>query len=61
MLITEQKIYLIFVKGPTDGLNDTTITAEVQYSINFSEILLKSSLQWKQHLFIRQWSKNVSI
>ena len=27
---------LILVKGPTQGLNDTTLTAEAQYLINFS-------------------------
>ena len=27
----------ILGKGPTQGLNDTTLTTEAQYSINFSE------------------------
>ena len=30
------KDILILRKGPTQGLNDTTLTAEAQYSINFS-------------------------
>ena len=28
---------LILGKGPTQGLDDTTLTAEAQYSINFSK------------------------
>ena len=28
---------MVFVKGPTDGLDDTTLTAEKEYSINFTE------------------------
>ena len=30
------KDILTLDKGPTQGLNDTTLTAEVQYFINFS-------------------------
>ena len=32
-----RKKTLIFGKGPTDGLDDTTSPAEAEYSINFSE------------------------
>ena len=31
-----KKGILILGKGPTQGLDDTTLTAEAQYSINFS-------------------------
>lgn len=61
----KKKDTLIFGKGPTDRLDDTTVSAETEYSINFqwttTEILLKSTLQWKQQLFICHWSKSVSI
>ena len=32
-----RKSYLILGKVPADGLDDTEITAEAEYSINFSE------------------------
>ena len=32
----KKKDILILGKGPTQGLDDTTLTAEAQYSINFS-------------------------
>ena len=32
-----KKDILIFGKGPTDGLNDTTLTTEKEYSINFTK------------------------
>ena len=32
-----KKEILILGKGPTDGLNDTRLTAEKEYSINFTE------------------------
>ena len=34
----KKKDILILGKGPTQGLDDTTITAEAQYSINFFKI-----------------------
>ena len=35
----------IIGKGPTQGFDNTTLSAEAEYSINFSKkILLKSSL-----------------
>ena len=55
------KDILILVKSPTDGFNGTAITAEAGYSIHFSEQQNKFCLQWKQQLFICQWSKNLSI
>ena len=33
---SKQKVILILGLGPTQGLNDTTLTAEAQYSCNFS-------------------------
>ena len=48
-----KKNTLILNKVPTNGLDDTTLTAEAIYSINFSEQqqqqqkkILKSTLQW---------------
>ena len=32
----KRKDILIFGEGPTQGLDDTTLTAEAKYSINFS-------------------------
>ena len=32
-----KKDILILSKGPTDGLDDTTVTAKAGYSINFTE------------------------
>ena len=33
----KKKDILILVKGPTQGLDGTTLTADTQYSINFNE------------------------
>ena len=48
-----KKEILILNKGPTNGLDDTKLTAESKYSINFTEqqqqqqkLILKSTLQW---------------
>ena len=46
---------LVLVKSQSQGLDNTTITAEAGYSINFSRsriIFLKSSLYLKQQFFI---------
>ena len=48
--------------NPKQGLYDTALTAEAEYSINFTEqgnnsFLSLHTLQWKQQLFIGQWSK----
>ena len=37
----KEKDILIFGKGPTQWLDDTTLTAEAQYSINFSRLNIK--------------------
>ena len=37
MLITRQKNILVLGQGMTQGLDDTTLTAEKTYSINFTE------------------------
>ena len=39
-----RKDILILGKGPTQGLNDTTLTAEIQYSINFTRPNIKFCL-----------------
>ena len=36
MFIIENKNILVFGEGPTQGLDDTTITGEVKYPINFT-------------------------
>ena len=38
------KYILILGKGPTQGLDDTTLTAETQYSINFTRPTIKFCL-----------------
>lgn len=48
--------------NPKQGLHDTALTAEAEYSINFTEqgnnsFLSLHTLQRKQQLFIGQWSK----
>ena len=40
----KKKDILILGVGPTQGLNDTTLTADAQYSINFSRSNRKFSL-----------------
>ena len=37
MLIIEKKYFQIFVKGLAQGLDNTALTAEKEYAINFSE------------------------
>ena len=39
-----KKDILILGKGPTEALDDTTMTAEAQYLINFSRLQRKFSL-----------------
>ena len=45
----KKNVILILGKGPTGGLDDTSLTAEKEYAINFTEqkkkILLKFALQ----------------
>ena len=37
----KKRAILILGKGPTQGLDDTTLTAEAQYSISFSRLDIK--------------------
>ena len=41
MEFDNKKDSLVLIKDPTQGLHDTMITAEVEYSINFSRSLKK--------------------
>ena len=34
----KMSLFLELIIGPTQGLDDTTITAEAKYSINFTEL-----------------------
>ena len=43
-LIIKGKDILILGKGPKQGLNDSTLTAEAEYSINFTKQKYKFSL-----------------
>ena len=36
-VVNEKKVILIHGKDPADGLNDTTLTAEKEHYINFTE------------------------
>ena len=44
MLIMKEKDILILGKGPRQGLNNTTLAAEEEYAINFSEQQMKFCL-----------------
>ena len=60
----KKKDILIYGKGSTDGLEDTTLTAEKEYSINFTEqqkILLKLALQWKQVIDLVMVLKSINL
>ena len=51
----EGKDILILGEGPTQGLNDTTLTGEAKYVINFTQsgkIRITSTLERKQQFFI---------
>ena len=37
-MITREKNILVLGEGPTQGLDDASITAEAKYSINFMEL-----------------------
>ena len=51
-----KKDILILDKGTMKELNNTKLTAEAEFSINFNKqekkFLLKSTLKWKKQLFI---------
>ena len=61
----KEKDILIFDKGPIQGLDDTTLTTEAQYSINLSRSKRKFcfSLQYNEsnRFFICYCYKNISI
>ena len=42
---SKKKDILVLCKGPTQGLDDTMITAEAEYSINFSRLRRKFCLR----------------
>ena len=51
--VDNKKDILILNKGSTQGLYNTMLNTEAQYSINFTKQekkLFKSTLQWKQQL-----------
>ena len=52
----KEKNILILGEGPTQGLDDTTLTAEALYPINFAQpnkkICLKYTQYWKQQFLI---------
>ena len=51
----EGKDILILGEGPTQGLNDTTLTGQAKYVINFTQsekIRITSTLERKQQFFI---------
>ena len=55
--IGNRKNDILFLgEGPTQGLDNTTITAEAEYSINFTrrkgKFCFKSALIWEQQFFI---------
>ena len=53
---------LILGEGPTQGLDDTTLTAEGKHPINSTQsICIKFTLQWKQQYLIYQCNKKLSI
>ena len=59
------KVILIFGEGPTQGLDDTTLTAEAKYPINFVQPIKRfvSSLHCNgsnSFLFVNA-TKNISI
>ena len=56
MVLLRLKIYQFLVKGPTQGLYDTILTAEEKYPINFAQpgkkICITATLKWKQQFLI---------
>ena len=59
----KKKDVLILGKGPQQGLDDTTLTAEAQYSINFSRLNRKFSLsmhyKWNKSLYLLMLQKYI--
>ena len=60
----KKKDILILGIRPTQGLDDTTLTTESQYSISYSrsnkEILFKPALSWEQQLFLSMLQKHIN-
>ena len=55
---------LILGNDPTQGLDDTTLNVEKEYSMNFSEHhkkLSKLALQWSKNIISKKISSNSSI
>ena len=59
----KEKDIFIFGKGPTQWLDDNTLTAEAQYSINFSRLNRKISLsvhyKWNKSLYLLMLQKYI--
>ena len=57
------KRYPVFDKGPTDGSDDTTITAKAKYSVNITKSnkdnLFVSTLKFKLQVFVSLWCKSL--
>ena len=55
IVLLRKKYILILNKGPTQGLDDTTLIAKGEFSIKFSdqikETFLKFTPKWKQEFF----------
>ena len=61
MLIIKKDM-LILGKGSTQGLVDTTLTAEAEYPFRVNQtkkFCFKPTLEWQKQLFICYWSKNI--
>ena len=62
MLIIKKDM-LILGKGSTQGLVDTTLTADAEYPFSWTKqrkkFCFKPTLEWQKQLFICYWSKNI--
>ena len=59
LIIEKKKVILILGKGPTQGLDDTMLTPEKEYTINFSEQKTKFCLSLHYngviiHIFVNE-------
>ena len=61
----KKKDILVLGEGPTQGLGDTTITAEAKYSINFTELekrfLLSLHYNGSNSFLFLNAKKNISV
>ena len=57
------KDILILSEGPTEGLDNATLTAEAKYPINFTQPRKRFvlSLHWRQHFLFCSCYKNISV